>query len=195
MLDVLVQGRVQRDGFTRKAWRVGRNHTRRERILSMTTIVAQEFEDKVLIAFDDKVSGADTSTTVEKVYTNESADIVLGVSGLLSVSQTLRYAKLPRMKDDDWDVDRYVTRKLIPALNRAADEDLEMCSVLAVVRGRVYEIDGNCWTRNGSGDYAIGSGGKYALGALAAGAPLHEAVQIAGDLDPHTSTNVTVMEC
>ena len=160
----------------------------------MTTIVAQEFEDKVLIAFDDKVSGADTSTTVDKVYVNESADIVLGVSGLLSVSQTLRYAKLPRLAEDDWDVDRYVTRKLIPALSRRAGEDIEACTVLAVVRGRVYEIASDCWTRNGSGEYAIGSGGRYALGALAAGAPIDEAVQIAGDLDQFTSTNVKVME-
>lgn len=160
----------------------------------MTTIVAQEYEDKVLIAFDDKVSGADTSTTVEKVYTNESADIVLGVSGLLSVSQTLRYAKLPRMADEDWDVDRYVTRKLIPALYRRAGEEMEACSVLAVVRDRVYSIAGGSWVRNESGEYAIGSGSKYALGALAAGAPIDEAVQIAGDLDPYTSTNVTVLE-
>lgn len=167
----------------------------------MTTILAVETKNKVTIAFDDKVSGGNTQpdTSVDKVFTNTHAGIVLGVAGLLKVARTLMYAKLPAMKEDDWDVDRYVTMKLLPAIARQVakynDADDEyVCDILAVVRGRVYDIGQGTWTRNPSGLYGIGSGGRYALGAYAAGALAGEAVEIASEFDNYTSPNVTVWE-
>ena len=40
---------------------------------------------------------------------------------------------------------------------------------------------------DGSGHYSIGSGSSLALGALAHGATLEEALQVAADKDPSTS--------
>lgn len=171
----------------------------------MTTIIMQETPTKIEVAFDDKVSGGGSQTSTnysQKVFVNPSSDVIFGVAGLLRSAQVLAYADLPGMDEDDWDVDRYVTLELIPAIREVVNEyggssdeaDIEYVSVLAVVRDRVYHISAGSWTRNLSGIYGIGSGAKYAIGALAAGASIGEAVEIAADFDPHTSDNVAVWE-
>ena len=168
----------------------------------MTTIIMHETEDKVLIAFDSRVSGSrvppDTSYA-QKVFINPSADIILGVAGYLRAAQVLAYADLPAIDEHDWDVDRYVTMGLLPAIHEVVntygdEDDTDYSRFLAVVRGRVYDIAGGSWTRNPSGVYGIGSGAGYAIGAYAAGADLAEAVEIAAEFDAATNDDVTVWE-
>ena len=167
----------------------------------MTTIIMHETEDEVLIAFDSKVSGggATNSTSAQKVFVNTSADIILGVAGYLRAAQVLAYADLPTIDEHDWDVDRYVTMELLPAIHEVVntygdEDDTDYSRFLAVVRGRVYDITAGSWTRNPSGVYGIGSGSAYAIGAYAAGADLAEAVEIAADFDSGTCGYVTVWE-
>ena len=166
----------------------------------MTTIIMHETEDEVLIAFDSRVSGSrvplDTSYA-QKVFINLAADIILGVAGYLRAAQVLAYADLPAIDEHDWDVDRYVTMELLPAIHEVVntygdEDDTDYSRFLAVVRGRVYDIAGGSWTRNPSGVYGIGTGSGYALGAYAAGADLAEAVEIAAEFDAATNDDVTV---
>ena len=168
----------------------------------MTTIIMHETEDEVLIAFDSRVSGSrfppDTSYA-QKVFINPSADIILGVAGYLRAAQVLAYADLPTIDEHDWDVDRYVTMELLPAIHEVVntygdEDDTDYSQFLAVVRGRVYDITAGSWTRNPSGVYSIGSGSAYAIGAYAAGADLAEAVEIAAEFDAATNDDVTVWE-
>ena len=170
----------------------------------MTTIIMHETEDKVLIAFDSRVSGSSTQPSTnysQKVFINPSADIILGVAGYLRAAQVLAYADLPAIDEHDWDVDRYVTMELVPAINdevngyyntEDSDDDTDYTHFLIVVRGRVYHIAAGCWTRNESGIYGIGSGSRYAIGAYAAGVDLAEAVEIAAEFDHATNDDVTV---
>ncbi len=165
----------------------------------MTTIIMHETEDEVLIAFDSKVSGggATNSTSTQKVFVNTSADIILGVAGYLRAAQVLAYADLPAIDEHDWDVDRYVTMELLPAIHEVVntygdEDDTDYSRFLAVVRGRVYDITAGSWTRNEDGLYGIGSGSTYAIGAYAAGADLAEAVEIAAEFDAATNDDVTV---
>ena len=166
----------------------------------MTTIIMHETEDSVLIAFDSKVSGSSTQPSTnysQKVFINPSADIILGVAGYLRAAQVLAYADLPAIDEHDWDVDRYVTMELLPAVyeivNAYDDEDdTDYTQLLAVVSGRVYDLTGGSWSRNQSGIYGIGSGSRYAIGAYAAGVDLAEAVEIAAEFDHATNDDVTV---
>lgn len=168
----------------------------------MTTIIMHETEDSVLIAFDSKVSGSSTQSSTnysQKVFINPAADIILGVAGYLRAAQVLAYADLPAIDEHDWDVDRYVTMELLPAIHEVVntygdEDDTDYSRFLAVVRGRVYDIAGGSWTRNPSGVYGIGSGSDYAIGAYAAGADLAEAVEIAAEFDAATNDDVTVWE-
>ena len=167
----------------------------------MTTIIMHETEEKVLIAFDSKTSGggATNSTSAQKVFVNTSADVIIGVAGLARAAYALRYADLPVIDEHDWDVDRYVTMELLPAIHEVVntygdEDDTDYSRFLAVVRGRVYDITAGSWTRNPSGVYGIGSGSAYAIGAYAAGADLAEAVEIAAEFDAATNDDVTVWE-
>lgn len=156
----------------------------------MTTIVAIESADGVTLAWDGQTSSGYHPYEGEhsKVFVNNG--IVIGVAGAVLGNNILRYANLPHPDEAGWDIDRWITNTLTPAIITALSErhaiefknhKVETDNVLlVVVRGRVYQIswDG-CWIRRTDGTYAIGSGGDYARGALSAGAGAREALEIA----------------
>lgn len=167
----------------------------------MTTILFKETEKGVQIAFDSQVSTGYMKEELEfpKVFAN--GDLIFGVAGAVRDANILKYAELEqpdfneRAEPDR--VDCWVTNRLIPSIakvlsNQKATEvsDQYMTTnnhTLVVVAGRVYKIGGDLsWVRSTSGIYAVGSGAKYALGALAAGAGLKKAIQAAASLDSGT---------
>lgn len=116
-------------------------------------------------------------------------------TGTVRDAQILRYASLPAV--DTWDIDRWVTNALVPSIRESfneqeittsRNEERSMDSMfLAIVRGRVYQVDRWFgWFRNDTGIYTLGSGGDFALGALNAGATVKEALKVAKRLDPYT---------
>jgi ATP-dependent protease HslVU (ClpYQ) peptidase subunit len=171
----------------------------------MTTILALESEHGVTIGFDSKVSYGWEHADLEqpKVFTN--GELVFGCSGALLDANVIKYADLPALAPDNWDIDRWVTNELIPAItealhNRNVPEykngKIETGGTyLAVVRGRVYRIaHDTSWTRHTGKHYAIGSGSEFALGALAAGASVREALDIAQQHDSATGHRMTVVQ-
>ena len=59
---------------------------------------------------------------------------------------------------------------------------------LIAIRGTIYEIDATCTVSlRDDGIYGIGSGSKYAIGALCVGANWQEALEIAERNDIYTS--------
>lgn len=171
----------------------------------MTTIIAIEHDTGVTMGFDSKVSygwyGADMEQP--KVFAN--GEIVFGVCGDVLDANVLRYADLPALGPDEWDIDRWVTNRLIPAMTHALKErsaskvsnsKIETGGVtLAVVRGRVYRIAGDtAWTRHLDKRYAVGSGYQFALGALAAGASVDQALHIAAAHDLGTGHRLRVIQ-
>jgi ATP-dependent protease HslVU (ClpYQ) peptidase subunit len=165
----------------------------------------REHETGVTIGFDSQVSMGWQAEDLEqpKVFVNRG--IVYGVAGALVDSNTLKYADLPSVAEVDWDVDRWVATRLLPAIRGAlqAAGVLEVnngkiksgCSILAVVKGRVYNIGHDtAFSRNTKGIYAIGSGSDYALGAMAADATIRQALDIAAAHDMGTGGRLTVTQ-
>lgn len=159
----------------------------------MTTIAAVEQAGTVLVGWDSQATaGNETFDLSTKVFTNGS--LVFGASGPVRAGQVLQYADLPLL--DTWDVDRWVTRSLTPEIRKQFVE-AELVSktdgmwqgrAFIVAGGRVYMLHSDfSWTRRASGRMAIGSGGDYALGALAAAADLPTALRVAAEHDPYTA--------
>lgn len=169
----------------------------------MTTIIAIEREGRVAIAADSQTTfGRHRASTGEahKIFVNNG--MVFAVAGSVRGSSVIRYADLPSPDDAGWDVDRWVTTSLIPALIKAWEgaRALEISSsiafstnaMLVVVKDRVYKIDPDQgWTRNVDGVYAVGSGGDFALGALYSGSGMLEALRAAAALDVYTALPLT----
>lgn len=171
----------------------------------MTTIIAYEHEGGVTLGWDSQVSlgshiyhGAH-----QKVFANGS--IVLGVAGALSDAKILQYAELADPDESGWDIDRWVTNELVPSIfhalaerNRATVTNSQIeteSTILAVVKGRVYEISSDqAADRRVDNIYTIGSGSHFARGALAAGASVRTALGIAADHDYGTGFKLYVAQ-
>lgn len=163
----------------------------------MTTILMKETKKGVKIAYDSQVTTGSRKGALDfdKVFVNN--DVIYGVAGAVRDANILRYANLPSIPDSEWDVDKWVTVQLIPAMmailtdqHAAEYQNQQIYSenhCLVAVRNRVYRISGNFgWVRNPDGIYAVGSGSDYALGALWAGATLESALLVAAALDSYT---------
>lgn len=163
----------------------------------MTTVVAVESPEGVAIAYDSQVSGAYVGAGVEKFFMNGEVGFLF--TGVVRDANILRYLHLPAV--DTWDIDAWVTRALIPAIRQGFNdheitqsnrEERSMDSMfLAIVRGRVYEVNSWFgWYRNADGIYALGSGYAFALGAIYGGASVKDAMKVAKRLDPYTGGKI-----
>ncbi|MEP6477835.1 MAG: hypothetical protein ABJB03_00460 [Rhodoglobus sp.] len=162
----------------------------------MTTIIAVETPKKVTFGWDRQITlGWRKVAGEDKVFTNNS--IVFGCSGALLAANILRHAELPNPAHAGWDIDRWMTRELLPAINTALTGRAATTvnsgkvetsgSTLVAVHGRIYHISSDLsWMRASDGIYAIGSGSEYALGALATGSSIAKALTIAHRFDSYT---------
>ncbi len=75
------------------------------------------------------------------------------------------------------------------------DVDDDSFGVMIVQDGRCYELDERLIRYEVGVPYAMGTGSKFAMGAMYAGADAKEAVQIASRLDPNTDSVLQVIEC
>lgn len=167
----------------------------------MTTIAMLEHSAGVTIGFDSKVvlNGNSAQMSHPKVVVNNG--LIFGSAGDLLRINVLQHADLPDPADIGWDVDRWVNNELIPAMLDAFEERAMRQSngvggtTLAVVRGRVYQIDfDGSWLRRSDNIYCIGSGSEFTRGALDARANLHEALEIAARHDNGTGYDITVTQ-
>jgi ATP-dependent protease HslVU (ClpYQ) peptidase subunit len=147
----------------------------------MTTIAAVQGNGWAVVGWDSRMA-------VEggRVYSagHGSSKIVkhngylLGAAGDVRIINVLSYASnLPAPPTvRGLRLDKFITAKFIPALRDVFDREgittkneTDTDSVVMVlVNATVYEIGGDwAWVRDASGLYAIGSGGDFALGALA----------------------------
>lgn len=135
----------------------------------MTTIVAVENSDHVLIGSDSQVSAGFQKSRLEEGKIIKNGGYTIAVAGRLRMLQALKHATLPVIPREAWDVDEFVSTTLAPAIS-ALEKSIECESdsqYLFVIRGRVYNIHGDgTYLRDPSGKYSIGSGSDYALGAL-----------------------------
>lgn len=159
----------------------------------MTTVVFVERPDRIEIAFDSKASAGHAIEELEQKKVFKIGPVHFGVAGSLGFLNILASQHVPdhpQMSKEE--TDRWVQRVLIPIIKRAAVEYSPMTQhvgymnsgVLVAVNGYVYDIGGDfAWVRNKRGIYAIGSGSRYATGAVSYGSSAKKAVQVAIEHD------------
>ena len=183
----------------------------------MTTIAAIEGPDWVMIGADSQSSSEDgfsINIPNGKVFKNNN--LVFAMAGSVRGINILEHDFIPPVPNGK-DIDKYVTRQLIPAIRRSfldagyefskADSAVEHDNIIIVaVKGKIYCINEDySWERNADNLYVAGSGEKFALGAMTAlsGGTLIDdpvkarkiitkALQIASKYDSFTGGKITV---
>jgi ATP-dependent protease HslVU (ClpYQ) peptidase subunit len=183
----------------------------------VTTIAAIEGPDWVVIGADS-MSSDDSGFSIAipdgKVFKNNN--IVFAAAGSVRGINLLQHDFTPPNVISK-DVDKYVTRQLIPAMRKTFVEagyefTKEAAAVendnvwIVVVKNKVYRINEDySWERSADNFYVAGSGERFALGALVAlagGAMVDDVVkakkiitkslQIASKYDSATGGKITI---
>ena len=172
----------------------------------MTTLVAAQYEDFCIIAADSQ-----STVAYRKMDSSPVGKIQQNGKYLIAASGSGRGANILSF---DWnppnpvgDLDTFITRTLIPSMRKKfidSGHELRMDGssssfdneLLIAVKGQIYHIfEDYGWERCGTKLYGSGSGGEFALGAMAAldvekqtefgeaSALIAEAVRIASTMD------------
>jgi len=166
----------------------------------MTTIVAIQYEDQVVIGADSQVTATRKFSHPRMVKVSERGQYLIAGAGLSSACDIAQHIWIPPKPtvEDRKDLYHFMIAKVVPSLKQCfkdndfrleGDKDEETrFAFLIAIGGEVFDLaDDFAVSLDGSGHYAIGSGSSLALGALAHGATLEEALQVAADKDPYTS--------
>lgn len=166
----------------------------------MTTVVAVERSDRVIIGADSQVTAGSQKQTLETGKIVKKGEYTLAVAGRVRLLQALRHADLPAI--ETWDIDHHISEVFAPRLaeiSKKIELDPAESIVLVVVRRRVYVVYGDgTYVRNTNGVYAIGSGATYALGVLSgidhlpAVTDVERALHVASQNDIGTSGPFTI---
>ena len=183
----------------------------------MTTIAAIEGPDWVIIAADSQSSSDDGfSINIPNGKVFKNGEIVFAMAGSVRGINILEHDFAPPAVSSK-DIDKYVTRQLIPSIRRTfleagyefnkTDSAVENDNIIIIaVKGKVYCINEDySWERNADNLYVAGSGEKFALGAMSALAGgtliddsvkarkiVTKAIQIASRYDAYTGGKITV---
>jgi ATP-dependent protease HslVU (ClpYQ) peptidase subunit len=166
----------------------------------MTTIVAVEYEDRVEMLADSQInSNGKPYFHPDMTKIVERNKYLLGVAGRVVALQAILHNWNPPALTSAYKGSLYnfVITKIVPSLKSFIDdskiftekekEEGDMFSLLISIKGELFEIDDDySVARRSDGNYAIGSGADYALGALLAGATIESAIDIASRLDVNT---------
>lgn len=167
----------------------------------MTTIVYRDGE----FAWDTQTTWIRAHFGSVKVFTN--GGVTFGVSGKARTSDVLEFLDIPNRNtfDPNYDVRKWVITELVPAINsglKSVGALEEVSGVSDTGSAVIISVDGlsgylsgdGSFVQDDSGVLGVGSGSKYALGAIYAGASLEEAVTIATKLDMYSGGEIRTMK-
>jgi ATP-dependent protease HslVU (ClpYQ) peptidase subunit len=167
----------------------------------MTTIIAVQHEDKVTFGADNQVTGGNgrISRHAQMVKISKRGEYVIAGAGEVAacdIAQHLWNPPAPTTQDKK-DLYHFMIAKVMPSLKEAfkaseykwnEDDEETKFSFLIAVGGELFDIgDDLSVVMDARGFYGIGSGSSYALGALASGKTIKEALVIASEYDAYTS--------
>lgn len=144
----------------------------------MTAIIGVCYDGDVWLGADSAVTDgeSDTQYTVTEPKVWEDGQIIIGASGLLSQLQQLRHCiKIPQILKTN-SPEQYLAKRFIPELRDLFGDDAAI-DILIGVRGRIFCVDQSFSYCDIGSEWAIGSGGQAARGAL---------TQISKAIDPET---------
>lgn len=137
----------------------------------MTTLVGIQGEGWAILGCDSMVNqdGKIYRLPADYPKLTQRGKVVLGAAGDLRATNILKVMDMPQ-PEAGVELDFFVEKSLAPALREAFREGgikkKADVTVLAAVKGVIYEIATEDWCRDSTGYYAVGSGSSYALGAL-----------------------------
>lgn len=168
----------------------------------MTTIAAVQTAHGWVIAADGQTTSGDRpfySEYTPKIICN--GDYVYAVAGKGSACDAIATLWHPPPSTPPFAGDAVVYRdmakRVAPSIRRLFDDnditfaDDESFQMIIAHRGLLFQIESDFSVLlDKSGEYAIGSGAQYALGAIAMGAMPRKAVQIASRFDIWTNDQI-----
>lgn len=176
----------------------------------MTTIIAIQKTDRVVIAADNQVTSTRKYRHPKMAKITERGPYLIAGSGEVAACDIAQHIFVPPKPtaDDKKDLYHFMIAKFVPALKKCFkdqeykwqptvdyDEYETKFMFLVAICGEVFEIaDDLAVTLDDSGIYGVGSGSDIAIGALHAGATLDKALKIAAKIDPFTSAPFIKME-
>lgn len=166
----------------------------------MTTIIARQFEDRVVIAADSLVTASRKYIHPKMAKITERGSYLIagaGESAACDIAQHIWEPPKPSALDRK-DLYHFVITKVVPSLKLCfkendykwddKDDDETKFAFLIAIGGEVFDIaDDFAVCLDVDGYYGIGSGSSLAVGALKAGVSMAQALSIAADKDPYTA--------
>ncbi len=166
--------------------------------VAMTTIIGIQQKNGCLLASDSRTAGVDgrpySHPSVMKI--TERGHYLIAGAGDAQACDIIQMIWLPPRVPAGKDLYKFMVTKVGPSIRECLkkneyikdpkDEESGYVFLIAL-RGVIYELDDtNTVYLRDDGLYGIGSGAKYALGALQAGAAWEKAMRIADKNDIYT---------
>lgn len=165
----------------------------------MTTIAYKDH----IFATDSYATGTDGSIKIhdDKVFVN--GPITFAIAGRSRATTLLKYMKIPEMpiSSPDWSLEKWINSVFILEIRKefkayGFDNDdgvIGGISAMIYLQGRCFQFDSDFHFQEITDEeFAVGSGRKFALGAMAFGATAKEAVKIAKKMDSGTGGKIHV---
>ncbi len=172
----------------------------------MTTIVAIEYEDHCIVAADSITVGGNGRRYIhsDMAKISERGAFLIAGAGDAQPCDALQHTWTPprvTVKDKE-DLFKFMVAKVVPSMReciRASGYDPDKddkeagFDFIIAVGGELFEVDTQfSVTKSKDNIYGVGSGSPFAMGAIAYGATVEEAVQIAADMSVNTEGPILV---
>jgi ATP-dependent protease HslVU (ClpYQ) peptidase subunit len=153
----------------------------------MTTVLGIRQGKKVILVSDSQATGGNHTYDVQKIH--QIGGYTFAAAGALKAAQdTVRAlqkeAKSKKKKKHKPSINRFVQKASFPSGHGA--------EYLVALKGHLYEVghDGSIVEHEDGVPASLGTGGDFAVGAIAAGASATEAVQIAMAFDAYSGGDI-----
>lgn len=172
---------------------------------AITTIIAKrETNGTVTLGADSQATGVNVSHTPKIAHIN--GQFYVGGGGRARYCDIIEFADTPPIHEADleslgFNPKRWLVTVAVPAWIEALrtaehghldKEDYPHGVLLVILSGRIFEVDGDFTVVEHLEYGGLGSGSKYALGALAAGKTVEKALEIAAELDLYTGGQLDI---
>jgi ATP-dependent protease HslVU (ClpYQ) peptidase subunit len=164
----------------------------------VTTVIAIQFPDKVVMGADSQTTGSSGTIfrheSVKKIVAN--GKFLIAGAGDAAPSDICQYVWTPPTpRGLEWnDLLRFMITKAMPSLKQCfKDSDYKpdsdsSFSFLFAIGGEIFDVGEDFSVlRKQNGIYGIGSGSNVAIGAIQQGATIERALEIAAENDAYTS--------
>lgn len=173
----------------------------------MTTILAKQFENGFIIAADSQFASGGTPyrhPRMEKI--SRVGELWVAGAGNSGACDVIQNSWTPPRIPKDADVYKFLISHIIPSMKAALDkygvkhdssddpDKDNSADFILVINRQLFMISDWAILLSDSGLYGIGSGSTYGIGALAAGASIKKAMEIACEWDTNSGGPIQIVK-